>query len=116
MPVPVEEKDLESKSNARCIVCGASASGTVWDTDLCPEHYGRWFADPQFASNAIDEKIGMKKVRGQFTEWYPVHTPAQSAASAAEYRKRTAAWVEKQRAALARGAAPDTAIEHGRGG
>ena len=80
-----------------CAICGAESTGTRWDTDLCEAHNAMWFADPQFESGSVDEAIGMRKVRGQYLEFYPVHTEAQAKASAAEYRRRTAVWVQIQR-------------------
>lgn len=95
MPLPSEKstKPIEYP----CAVCGAASSGCVWDTDLCHEHYGAWYADERFASGSVDAAIGMKKVKGQVLEFYPPHTPAQAKASEVEYRKRTAAWLGEMR-------------------
>lgn len=95
MPLPSE---TAAAPKHPCAICGLPATGTRWDVDLCELHNGMWFADPQFESGSVDAAIGMTKVRGVSLEWYPVHTPAQAKASAAEYRRRTLAWVELQRA------------------
>lgn len=81
-----------------CAICSAPATGRVWDTDLCHEHYGVWFADPRFESGNVDAAIGMTKIRlPSGTEMYPVHTPAQREAANAEYRKRMASWLAEMR-------------------
>lgn len=95
MPLPSEQSSKPPQYP--CAICGAHSTGRVWDTDLCHGHYGVWYADERFAAGSVDAAIGLQKVRGI----YPPHTPAQAAASAAEYRKRMAAWLGEMRRAAA---------------